>query len=220
MTMQSRLQKITQNLSPLQRAILVLQAMREGREPDPELRRIDDEIQRLAFNRYIALLWIANHQIGAVASITNHRVELAEQAVQYWDLFNQAAGLIEEHEGLKSSKPSRNWRTKAVITAPEFLRGLALERRDEAVETIELLWMETLALDAVWADLSQEFGGEDILLPDCRDRHEESRERLTALARKVGLRRLPAEPSEEVTRAYRAAVEDSFQQLGYTGGHS
>ena len=79
MTMQSRLQRATQSLTPLQRAVLVVQATREGREPDPELRRIDDEVQRRAFNRYMALLWVANYHLGAIASITAYRVEVAEQ---------------------------------------------------------------------------------------------------------------------------------------------
>jgi hypothetical protein len=46
MTMQTRLHKVTQSLSPLQRIALILRAQREGREPDPELYRDDDPQQR------------------------------------------------------------------------------------------------------------------------------------------------------------------------------
>jgi hypothetical protein len=218
MTMQSRLQRVTQHISPLQRATLVLQAKKEGREPDPDLRQIDDEVQRRAFNRYMALLWVANHYLGAIASIISYRVELAEQAAQDHELFNEVAGLVEEREGLAPSKPSRNWRSKDLVTVPEFLRGVALERRDKAAETVEHLWQETLALETVCAELAEEFGGEDILLPEFRQRDAETKQRLKDSARKVGLRKLPAEPGEEYLQVYHHAVQESFEQLGYAGG--
>ena len=219
MTLQSRLQRATRSLSPLQRAILVLQAAREGKDPDSELQSIDDEVQRRAFKRYMALLWVANHHLGAVASIISYRVELVEQAANDYAMFNEVAGLVEKHEGLAPSKPTRNWRSKDVVTVPEFLRGLALERRDQAVETAEHLWRETLALEAVCAELAEEFAGEDVLLSDSHQRDAETRRRLKETARKVGLRKLPTDPGEEFLRVYRNAVQEAFEHLGYAGGH-
>ena len=220
MSIATRLQKATQALSPLQRAVLVLQATRKGREPDQELRRIDDPVQRRAFNRYMALLWVANHHLGAIASIISYRAELAEQAANDYALFNEVAGLVEEHEGLAPSKPTRNWRSKGLVTVPEFLRGLALERRGKAVETVEHLWKETLALQAVCSELGEEFAAEDILLPAFHQQDAETRERLKEAARKVGLRKLPAEPGEEFVQLYRNTVQESFEHLGYGGGHA
>ena len=66
MTMQARLQKVTQSLSPLQRVILILRAQREGREPDPDLYRDSDPQQGKAFNRYVALLYVINRELGAL----------------------------------------------------------------------------------------------------------------------------------------------------------
>jgi len=94
MSISARLQKATHSLSARERALLVLQALSEGREPDPDLRRIDDESQRRTFNRYMALLWAINHHLGAVASITSFRVEVVESAKYYFDLFNEAAGQL------------------------------------------------------------------------------------------------------------------------------
>ena len=216
MTMQSRLLRITRQLSPLHRALLVLQAVREGREPDREVMRIDDAVQRRAFNRYMGLLWVANHHLGAIAAITAHRVEVAEQAAHYFELFNEVAGLIDEHEGLEPTKPDRNWRKRDVISAPEFLRGLALERKDEAVAQVELLWKETLGIEAVWTELAEDFAGEDIILPDLRGRHAETRDRLRVVAKQLGLRRLPTEPGDEITRSLHEAVAESFHHLGYS----
>jgi hypothetical protein len=216
MSLGTRLQRATQSLSPLQRAVLVLQATREGREPDPELRRIDDEVQRRAFNRYMGLLWVANHHLGAIASITAYRVELAEQAAHYTEVFNQAAALIEEHNSLKPTRAVRDWRRKELTTAPELLRGLALERKDEALAQIEHLWKETLALESMWTELAEDFAGEDILLPEHRERHAESQERLRAAARTIGLRNLPASPDDEMLRACHETVAESFRHLGYS----
>lgn len=219
MSITSRLSKATQTLSPLQRAILVLQALREGREPDPELRRIDDEVQRRAFNRYMALLWIANHHLGAIAAITSYRVELAEKAAHYCELFNEAAGLIDEEHGLKPEKGSRNWRGKKAVSVPAFLRSLALEARDDAVQHTEHLWKETLSLERVWADLGEEFAGEDIVLPEFRQQATETQARLRAVAAKVGLRRLPSEPEAEMLQSYERTFADAFEQLGFGGDY-
>jgi hypothetical protein len=216
MTLQSRLSKATQSLSPLQRAVLVVQAAREGRELGPELRRIDDGVQRRAFNRYMGLLWVANYHLGAIVAITAYRVEVAEQDAHYYKLLNEAATLIEEHEGLMPAKAVRNWRRKEITTAPEMLRGMALERKADATTIIQLLWRETLGVEAVWSELAEDFGGEDIIMPDLRERHANAQERLRAIAKTVGLKRLPSEPGDELTRSFREAVSDSFHHLGYS----
>ena len=218
MSITARLQKATQSLTPHQRAVLVLQATREGRDPDRDLWRFEDETQRRAFNRYMALFWVANQHLGSIAGITAYRVELAENAAHYFELFNEVAGLFEEEQGLKPTRGTRNWRTKDVVTVPEFLRSLALEARDNAVQQVEHLWKETLALEAVTSDLAEEFAGEDILVPEQRQRIVETQARLKEAAKKVGLRKLPNEAGDEVIQVYRSAVEDSFRQLGYVEG--
>lgn len=141
---------------------------------------------------------------------------MAEQAAHYYELFNQAAALIEEYEGLKPTKPSRNWRKKDVVTAPEFLRGLALERKDETVAVVEQLWEESLALEAVLVELAEDFSGEDIVLPEFRERHAETRARIQAAARQVALRHLPDAPDDELLRSYKDVVAESFRHLGYS----
>ena len=217
MSITARLRRASQSLTPHQRAVLVLQAMREGREPEQDLLRIDDEVQRRAFNRYMGLLWVANQHLGAIAGITAHRVELAENAAHYLELFNEAAGLIEEDNCMEQTKGNRNWRSKKVVSVPEFLRSLAIQARDDAVANVTHLWKEMLALEAVTADLAAEFAGEDILLSEQQQRLEETRERLREVAKKIGLRKLPVAPDDGTMLVYRAAVEDSFRQLGYAG---
>jgi hypothetical protein len=214
MSITTRLQKVTQGLSPLQRALLVLEALRDGREPDPELRRIEDEQQRRVFNRYMGLLWVANHHLAAFLSIIEFRVEVAESRAHYFELFNEAAGLVEEHEGIKRTRGDRKWRERrGEITVPAFMRSLALEARDDGNAQVRHLWQELLAFDEVIEDLSPDFAGEDPLLPDLRQRAGSIRSRLSAAATKLGAGKLPEEPDAPFVDAYTAAVDEAFRHL-------
>jgi hypothetical protein len=214
MSITARLQKVTQGLSPLQRALLVLQALREGKEPDPELRRIDDEQQRRAFNRYMGLLWVIKHQLGAVLSIIQSRVETAENHLHYFELFNQAAALVEEQEGVKPARGHRKWRQqKGEITVPAFLRSLALEARDDGSAQLRHLWQELQAFEQVVDDLASDFAGEDPLLPDLRERAADIRSRLLSAATRLGAGKLPDTPDPAFVEAYAATVDEAFKHL-------
>ena len=214
MTMQSRLQKATQGLTPLQRAVLLLRAMQEEREPDPELRRITDEQQRKAFNRYTSLLWLTNHHIGAVVNITAHRVELVEDALKYFELFNEAATLLEEAEGVKRSRGYKDWRKRPSITGSELLRSLALECREHGIRNLVHLWQELQAAEVVRDDIASEFEGEDPLLPAYREIADEARAELLAAADAFSARKLlPAEPGDEFVSRYQTMVNEAFREL-------
>ena len=214
MSIHSRLQKVTQGLSPQQRAVLTLQALKEGREPDPELRRISDEQQRQTFNRYVSLIWITNHHVGAVARITAYRVDLVEQARKYFDLFNEAAVLMEEAEGVKRSRGYKDWRKRPTITGSELLRSLALECKEDGVQYLLHLWQELCAQELVTQDLAGEFEGQDPLLPAYHDQVEDTRTRLLAAADAFSARKLlPAEPGDEFVSRYQTMVNEAFREL-------
>jgi hypothetical protein len=213
MSVAARLQKVTQNLSPLQRAVLVLQAVRDGREPDPDLRKIDDPVGRVAFNRYMAVLWIVDHQLGTVLNAVTLRLEAAEMVAYQHDLLNEAAGLVEEQEGVGPAKARRNWRDQEEITVPSLLRGVALESRHRGVQAVSYLWQELIAIRSLWAELAREFAGEEPVSAELRSRADEAEAALRALAVRLKVR-LPVEPTVEVTDAYRALVNESFRRLG------
>ena len=215
MSISTRLQKVTQHLTPLQRALLVMQALREGREVDPGVRDIDDEQQRRAFNRYIALLWVINHHTGSAAAITAYRVEIAENERHRFDLLNEAADLLDEAEGNPPSKGRRNWRNgKGDIEVSVFLRSLALECRDEGVTLVVHLWQEVLALQELWRDLSVDFGGEDVVTLENRERIDDATARLRECARAFGVKKLPQEPANGFVESWAGLVNDSFKHLG------
>jgi hypothetical protein len=60
----SRLSRLSPALSALERAILILNAWKEGKEEDPSWRRYMPADQTQAFNRYIGLMNVANRQFG------------------------------------------------------------------------------------------------------------------------------------------------------------
>jgi hypothetical protein len=104
MSMATRLQKVTQSLSPLQRAVLVVRAQREGRESDPELLRFDDPQQRRAFDRYMGLGFVINRELGNASLVLHERVAAVEQSCRYYLLFSEAARQAEEQEGIAEPK--------------------------------------------------------------------------------------------------------------------
>src|SRR5688500_7988686 len=142
---------MTEGLSPLQRAVLVLKELRQGRGPTPEVRDVKDPQQRRIFNRYMALLWVANHQLGATSTMIAMRVEIAEKEKWLAQLLNDAADILDDTEGKPRSRAKRNRRQqKGEIEVSVFLRGLALECRDDAAALVEHLWREVAALEQVW----------------------------------------------------------------------
>jgi hypothetical protein len=213
-TLSARLQKVTQGLTPHQRAVLVLQALREGREPDPELRRIDDPVLSRAFNRYMALLWVINQHLGAVSRVTALRVELVENAIYYAELFSKAAAIAQEREGGANPKAHRDWRTRKETTLTDLLLSLAQEAKRDGIANLTHLWKEACALQAVREELAADFEGVDPLLPAQRDDAEEARCRLLAAADTLGVRRRLVDRDEEYVGVYQQEVNESFRHLG------
>jgi hypothetical protein len=213
MTMQTRLQRVTRSLSPLQRITLILQARNEGRAPDPELGRVEDPQQAKAFRRYLALLFATNSALGprcdAVVIISADLEAAAEQV----RLLTRAAGALEEEHGLKPPRRLRDWRRPGEMQVNEFLRSLAREQREDLLSVLALRWQELRAVELVWDELAAEFGGADPVEPQFREKVAEAAGRMRALAREMdGTHRL-VESDETIVMQARQAVDDAFQAL-------
>ena len=213
MTMQARLQKVTQGLSPLQRAVLVLQAQREGREPDPELGRISDAQQSRIFNRYLALACVINRELGAFAHTVSGLSTTLDCCAHQVRLLEQAAAQLEEEHGLKRARRPRDWRKTKEVSIPEFLRSLAQELRHDLLDGVELHWKELRALEIVWGELAAEFDGEDPVHPDLRKQAATTAATLRALAIEMGGRRRLGEPDDAVLANVCHLVDESFEML-------
>lgn len=70
-----RLNKLYPALTARERAILVLQAMKEGREENPRVRSTMPSFQIREFNRYIGLMNAANFTLGVYVGHLAHLVE-------------------------------------------------------------------------------------------------------------------------------------------------
>jgi hypothetical protein len=213
MTMQARLQKATQGLSPLQRIVLILRAQREGREPDPGLYRDGDRQQGKAFNRYVALLYVINRELGALCYTASGFSQFLDSSADQIRLLEQAAGQLEQAYGLDRAKRPRDWRTAGEIQVPEFLRSVGLELRRELLQAVAQRWSEVGAVDQVRAELAEEFAGEEPVTPELRAMAAETKERLLALAKEFGGKRLLGEPTEEALAEARRVVDDAFEKL-------
>jgi len=213
MTMQARLQKATQSLSPLQRIALILQAGREGREPDPELSRIPDPQQNKAFNRYVALLYVINRELGAVCHAISGFSEFLDCSADPVRLLEQAAGQLEEAEGVERVKKPRDWRTASEMQVPEFLRSLAAELRRDLLKVVAQRWSEVGAVEQVWQELAEEFAGEEPITPELRAVAEETKARLLVLAQEFGGKRLLGPPTDQALAEARRVVDAAFEQL-------
>jgi hypothetical protein len=213
MTMQARLQKVTQGLSPLQRMMLILRAEREGREPDPELSRIADSQQNKAFNRYVALVYVINHELGALCYTASGFSQFLEHYAAQVRLLEEAADELEKAHGLEPVRKPRDWRTAGEMQVNEFLRSLARELKRDLGDVLAQRWSEIGALEQVWDELAGEFGGEDPVRPDLRSQAAETRERLLELARECGARKRLGPPAEAQLAEAHRVVDHAFEQL-------
>jgi hypothetical protein len=71
----TRTARLYSALSARERALMVLQAWKEGREEDPEVRRTAPDSQVPAFNDYIDLMNAVNERLGRYAAVLRTRVE-------------------------------------------------------------------------------------------------------------------------------------------------
>jgi hypothetical protein len=213
MSTSSRLTRLLPSLTPQQRAVLVLRARNANTEPAPELLRDSQAADRRAFNRYMALVYVANADLGALCYVIALQVEGSEFGRNQVSLLNAAAALAEQAEGLTRPAPaSRHWRRKKTVGTGEFLRGVAAELRYEALQEVSLRWRELRALEIVWAEVAAEFDGEDPVHPELRQKAAETEVKLRELARELHLRHLP-EPEEALVAMTRELLDHAFAYL-------
>ncbi len=214
MSITTRLQKVTQGLSPLQRISLVLQALRDGRDADPDVVRIDDPQEKKAFNRYIALLYCANVGLAPRChglSIVTDELERAAERVR---LLEQAAGVLEEDHGLPRPRRVRDWRkSRKNMQVNEFLRSLAREMRTELLADIALRWQELRAVELLWDEIADEVAGEDPVGPETRAKADEVAALLESLAKELGRSSCLVEPDAAMVAEARETVDQAFKQL-------
>ena len=213
MTLAARLGRVSAALPARERALLFLRARDAGQEPDPELLRVNDEVERRALNGYLALVFVADSQLGAVLNVLQFHVERLKTDLHAFTTVQEAARVLTEELGEQVAKEKvRAWRKQESVTVPEFLYGLAGELKREVLEHALLRWRELRALEVVWEEIGTEFGGEDVVDPRLREQATETATLLRECIKELGGRRLP-EPGDDFLQRTREVVEQAFTLL-------
>ena len=212
MSLTARLDRLTPALSGRQRAILAMRSIAAGLEPDRDLWRIDDEQERRAFNRCIALFYVANTELGMVLhTIRFHLDRVAEDNT--FEMLREASEMaardLDQPADLKNA---RRWRSKREVTVPEFLLGVAEEVRAQTLARLLARAAELRAVEDAWEGLAGEFG-EPILAAEVRESADAAWHSLREQVQRLGgPKRLP-EADAAFTDILREKVERAFQQF-------
>ena len=213
MTFVSRLGKLTSALTGKERAVLVLRARNAGQEPDPELLQIADQAQRHQYDRYVALAYVANAELGALCFVIGQQAEYATSVSRPFEVLQEASGILaDELQETVDPRKIKGWRHQKEVTVPEFLAGLAEELRLDTLAEVRLRWQELRALDMVWDAIRDEFDGEDPVQPTLRESARATAETLQALAQRCGLKKLP-EPTQAFLDRTWGVVDRSYDAL-------
>ena len=213
----TQLKNVTQGLSPLQRAQLVMRAYERDEPSDPELLRFADRAQGRIFDRYMGLAFIANRELGHVLLTLSAHTDRLETHRTHALLFDSAVKQIEEQEG--PSRTPRDWRKLETMSASELFRGLTKDARNDAVALLIHLWRELAALEVIWAELATEFDGVDPIQAGLREQVRDLRERLEAVATDLKVKKRPAAPDADHLDKYHSWIDNGLEQLGHTRQH-
>src|SRR5690606_10148530 len=121
--------------------------------------------------------------------------------------------VLEEEHGLPPPRRARDWRRTGRMEVNEFLRSLAKEVREAFVAALALRWQELRAVELLWQELSEKFGGADPVDPQFRDKAKTASARLQALAREFNATSRLMDPPEAVAAEARRAVDEAFDRL-------
>lgn len=174
--------------------------------------------QRHEFNRYMGLAFVCGCQFGALLHVIANKIENLHFNLGRIEMLDQAAALLEEDSPQEvAARRVRQWRRKAQVTVPEFLRGLSGEMREEAFKELSLRWQELRALPVVTEEIASRFDDEDPLFPEVREKVQRSKQAASELNEQLSngkVRRLP-EPRDAHVELVRELVEQRFQSLDW-----
>jgi hypothetical protein len=166
-----------------------------------------------AFNRYVALLYVINRELGALCYTVSGWSQFLEANAEQVRLLERAAAQLEEAEGIERVPRPRDRRSAPQMEVHEFLRSLAAELRRDLLKTVAQRWSEVCAVEQVWRELAEEFAGEEPVSPELRAMAEETKGRLLRLAREFGSKRDLGPPGEAQLAEARRVVDEAFNRL-------
>jgi len=217
MSLAARLNRLTPALSGKQRALLVLRANLDGREPDRALLTMPAD-QRREYNYFISLAFVSNSTLGTLLRSLTWIVDALEGNVDEYAMLARAAKMFEEaFEETPDLDEVRKWQKSSNVTLPLFLRGLEADIKASGLQRLLLLWQELRGVELVWAEIAGECDGDDLRHPDLVAEATALRSRLLELIQNVSAKRAkkPPEPSEESLRGIRHQVDEAMRMFGF-----
>jgi len=211
----ARLGRAVAALSAKERAILVLRAHNQGSDEDPAVRDSMPAEQAGEFKRYLALIFAANLEMGALCYVIAGHAERLSRAFATVETLHEAAGMLSEDLGEPLEANVRGWRSRENVTVPTFLKGLAEDLRRDLAPDLHLRRREAQELKVVWDEIAAEFEGEDAADPELRARLLQAEAGLEALAAKAGrAAKRPPAPDPGGLERVRSLIDRAFNLLG------
>jgi hypothetical protein len=139
-------------LTARERAVLVRRTARAGEATEELVRNVPPD-QRLEYNRYMALVFVAEYYFANVIHLVTRQLEAFDFASTRMRLLEEAATLLEEdYPDSIATEPVRAWdkmqRAKnKLITTPTFLRSLAQEIREDLHKELCFRWQELRGIE-------------------------------------------------------------------------
>jgi len=188
-----KLGRAAQVISGRERALMVIRAMNKGEEPDPRWRSISDPAQARIFDRAMGYLNAINQDLNAAV----HPI-----------LFH--GGRLEDLRPIQMLKEAAE-RLGADNSHAEFLFGLAEAVRQEYLGYALTLTSQMAAIDAIHAELSEEFEREELREPRVREQRELVWAKLGGLLKALGGPSEVPEPDALAMDNLRSQIERSFK---------
>ena len=191
MSIDQRLSRLAPALSAQERAILVLEAWKDGRQEDPAWRLHMPQEQAKAFNYYIDLMNKANGVLGRLVShlhVEAEKVELREGWLLSLTVWQDHVDEISQAVHAEVKAPAGRKRLEAVLDwRPSTSEGEVLPTMPASV--IEMLkkttayglistWVEMKCVEVLVEEIAGAFNGIDPLRPVFREKLESTREKL------------------------------------------
>ena len=183
-----RIDRLLVTLTPRERALLVLRAWKEGREPAAHLLHSRSDGEAFEYNRILDLLRVASEELTQYLVVIHLLVGQLQMKL-CWYLTILLWGLAHDDE------------------RAEELRVLVLKGLTDGIAQ---RWRELGALEVALAEIADEVDGEDVLHPAARSCLVETREQLHELHDEVTTRGGDCElgdPSDEDVEAVRALIK-------------
>jgi hypothetical protein len=209
-----RLEKLSRGLTARERIRLYLQARNSGAEsPGFSKQDFDDNAQRLLYDCYMSVLYIANSELGNLLDLIQRHVEWVASESEAFELLHAAAEKLAEDEGVPLDwRLVRRLPGGKPVSVSVYVADLSEQVRRITAERVVIRWKEFRAVEKVWQEMAEDFDGEDPVDPHLRRTAEETRMLLTRLAEGCAIKKLP-EPERDVLDRTWELVDRTYKTL-------